>query len=360
MNKKTIVRAGMVLAAVAIIIIVTQLVKQSGGTVELEQPVRPVKTMLIENTPAQFRRVFPGNLQASETADLAFITSGDLKEFPVNEGDMLKKGDLIARLDARDAQSTFDAAQADLTLAKAELDRNQTLFDEELISEAEMDIKRRTFDVSMASYRTASKAVEDTEIRAPFDGIVAKRFVDNFEKVQAGQSIVTFFNPTGIDITIDVPESVVSLIPHYSSELTAVFEQNPKTSYPLTIKEFATVADQFTKTYALTLNMDRPEDILVLPDMTVTVNVDFTRKAVIEDEDFLVPSTAIVYDVETDGSVIWILDKSSMTVNPRTVIADRTQGGEIIILGGLEVGDTIVTAGGGFLNPDQKVRIFEQ
>ncbi|MCK5251206.1 MAG: hypothetical protein KAJ98_14635, partial [Spirochaetaceae bacterium] len=118
--------------------------------------------------------------------------------------------------------------------------------------------------------------------------------------------------------------------------------------------------DQFTKTYALTLNMDRPEDILVLPDMTVTVNVDFTRKAVIEDENFLVPSTAIVYDVETDGSVIWVLDESSMTVNPRTVEVDRTQGGKIIILGGLEVGDIIVTAGGGFLNPDQKVRIFEQ
>jgi len=360
MNKKTIVRAGMVLAAVALVIIVTQLVKKSGGTVEIEPLVRPVKTMKIQDTPAEFHRVFPGRLQASETADLSFLVGGDLLELPALEGDRLKKGELIARLDARDAGSALDAAHADLTLAEAELNRNKTLFEEELISEAEYDVKRRTFDVSLAAFNTASKAVEDTEITAPFDGIVARRFVDNFEKVQAGQTIVTFFNPSGIDITIDVPETVVNLIPHYTSVITAVLEQDSETEYPLTVKEFATVADQYTKTYALTLTMDRPEGVLILPDMTVSVNVDFTRKALIEDENFLVPSTAIVYDVKTDGSVIWVVDEDSMTVNPKTVELDRTQGGEVIILGGIEVGDIIVTAGGGFLNPDQKVRIFEQ
>ncbi|MCK5248479.1 MAG: efflux RND transporter periplasmic adaptor subunit, partial [Spirochaetaceae bacterium] len=190
MNKKVIVRVGLALAVVALVIIVTQMVKRSSGTVEIEPPIRPVKTMLIQDTPAQFRRVFPGNLQASETADLSFLVGGDLNELPVLEGDRLQKGDLIASLDARDARSAFDAAQADLTLAKAELERNQILFDEELISEAEFDIKRRTFDVSLAAYRIASKAVEDTRITAPFDGVVARRFVDNFEKLQAGQSIV--------------------------------------------------------------------------------------------------------------------------------------------------------------------------
>jgi multidrug efflux pump subunit AcrA (membrane-fusion protein) len=142
--------------------------------------------------------------------------------------------------------------------------------------------------------------------------------------------------------------------------MTAVFEQNPDVSYPLTVKEFSTVADKYTKTYALTLTMEKPEGVLVLPDMTVTVNIDFKRKAVVTDESFLVPSTAIVFDVETDDSVIWVLDKETMTVNPKSVEEDRTQGGEVVISGGLEVGDTIVTAGGGFLSPGQKVRIYEQ
>ncbi len=360
MNKKSILRAILVLAAIALVIAVTQFVKHSGKSEEMEPPVRPVKTIRIQETPSQFRRVFPGKLQASQTVDLSFITSGDLVELPGEEGLRLKKDELIAKLDARDAQSALDAVRADLTLAKAELDRNQTLFDEELISAAEFDVKRRTFDVSLAAFNTASKAVSDTEIRAPFDGVVARRLVENFEKVQAGQAIVTFIDPVGIEIVIDVPESVVNQIPYYTSEISAVFDQDPEITYPLTVKEFATLADRYTKTYALTLKMDRPEGVLILPDMTVTVNVDFTRKAVIEDENFLVPSTAIVYDVETDDSVIWVLDESTMTVNPQAVEADRIQGGEIVILGGVEAGDIIVTAGGGFLNPGQKVRIFEQ
>ena len=360
MSKKSIVRIILVLAILAIIIGVTQFIKHSSKPEEVQPPVRPVKTMKIQNTPSQLHRVFPGQMQASETADLAFLTSGDLVELPVKEGDKLKKNDLIASLDATDVRNALDAARADLTLAKAELERNQTLYEEELISAAEFDVKRRAFDVALAAFNTAAKAVSDAEIRAPFDGIVAKRYVDNFEKVQAGQPIVTFFNPTGIDIIIDVPETIVNMIPHYTAKMTAVFEQEPNKTYPLTVKEFATVADKYTKTYALTLTMERPDGLLVLPDMTVTVNVDFTRKANISDENFLVPSTAVVYDVKTDTSVVWVLDESTMTVNPQTVQTNRIQGGEIVIQNGLKVGDVIITAGGSYLNPGQKVRKMEQ
>lgn len=359
MNKKNLIRAGLVLASIAAIIIITQLLKSPGGTADVEPPVRPVKTMEVQTTPGQFRRIFPGRLQASQTVNLSFLNSGDLVEFPVQEGDRLEPGDLIARMDARDAQSALDAARADLNLANVELERNQTLFDEELISAAEFDIKRRGFDVSLAAFETASKAVEDREIRAPFQGVLAKRFVENFEKVQAGQTIVTFFDPTGIEIVIDIPESVVMQYPHYTSVFSAEFEQSPGNEYNLDVKEFATVADPYTKTYALTLNMERPEGFLILPDMTVSVNVDFTRKAAVADNDFLVPSTSIVYDVETDSSVIWVVDTNTMTVNPVPVIPDRSQGGEVVILDGIKPGDTIVTAGGGFLNRDQKIRIFE-
>lgn len=359
MNKKTIIRAGAVIAVVALVIIVTQVIKSNRTVVEVAEPIRPVKSMVIASTPSQFRRVFPGRLEASQTADLAFLTSGDLIELPVKEGDRLVKGDLIARLDARDAQSVFDAARADLILAESELDRNKTLFDEELISAAEFEIKKRTFDVAVAGFESAVKTVEDTEIRAPFDGMIAKRNVDNFQKVQAGQVIVTFFNPSGFDIIIDIPESLVTQLPYYSSEIHAEFQQAPGQVFPLEVKEFSTVADTYTKTYSLTLSMDRPDDVLILPNMTVTVNVDFTREAVVEDNQFLVPASAIVYDVETDETVIWLVDESTMTVNPKPVQADRTQGGDIVVEGGLQVGDIIVTAGGPFLNRDQEVRYFE-
>ncbi len=359
MNKKSLIRIVGVVAAVAVVIVVTQIIKAGNKPEELPPPIRPVKTMLVADTPSQFRRVMPGRLEASETVDLSFLTAGDLIELPIKEGDRLVKGDLIAKLDARDAQNRFNAARADFVLAESELDRNKTLFDEELISAAEFEAKKRTFDVTVAAFDTAVKAVEDTEIRAPFDGLVAQRNVDNFQKVQAGQIIVTFFNPSGFDIVVDLPESLVSQIPYYTSEIHAEFQQAPGREFPLDVKEFATVADTYTKSYALTLSMDRPEDVLILPNMTVTVNIDFTRKAVIDDSQYLVPASAIVYNVESDEAVIWVVDESSMTVNPKTVQADRTQGGDVVVEGGLSAGDIIVIAGGTFLNRDQQVRFLE-
>ncbi len=359
MNRKSILRAGIVLAVIAAVIILTQALKKPTGSGETEQPVRPVKTMLVENTPSQFRRVFPGRLQASHTVNLSFLNAGDLVELPIQEGSRLAAGELIARLDSRDARSQYDAARADLELARTELDRKQTLFDEELISASELDVARRSFDVTLASFQTAEKAVEDREIRAPFDGVVAKRFVENHEKVQAGQTIVTYFDPTGVEISIDIPESVAMQLPYFDADVSAGFEQTPDMAYPLEVKEFATMADPYTKTYKLTLSMEKPEGLLLLPDMTVAVNVDLTRKSDMEENTFLVPSTAIVYDVETDSSVIWILNTDTMTVNPHPITAERTQGGDVLVTDGLKSGETIVIAGGSFLNRDQKVRKFE-
>jgi RND family efflux transporter MFP subunit len=358
MNKKNIIRAAVVVAVVAAVIIITQIAKGRKVVEEVEPPIRPVKVMEILDTPAEFRRVFPGGMKASQTADLSFLTSGDLVTLPAREGARLKKGEVIASLDARNALNAQDSARADMVLTKSELDRSSILFKEELISRADYEVKLRAYDVAVAAYDTSTKAVEDMQIRAPFDGIVAKRYVENFEKVQAGQKIVTYYNPDGLDIVIDIPEAVVNILPEYTTEMTAVFEQVGTETYPLTVREFATVADPYTQTYAVTLFLSRPEGLRVLPDMTVTVNVDFTRKTQVENENILVPSTAVVYDVENDSSAVWVLDKNTMTVNPKKVEVDRAQNGQIVIIDGISAGDTIVTAGGGFLKPDQKVRIY--
>ena len=361
MNRKTIIRVGIVLAVVAVIVITAQLLKKPAAVIGPE-PVRPVKTMRVLDVPSQVRRVFPGRLAASRQVNLSFLSGGDLIELPVQEGQALQQGDLIAALDARDQEAVLSAARADLDLANSELERSRVLFEEELIAEAEYDVARRSFDVALAAFETASKAVEDRQILAPFSGVVGRRFVENLESVQAGQSIVTYLDPAGVDITIDIPETVVLQLPHFTVNVSAEFQQEPGTEYPLSVKEFAAVADPFTKTYPVTLTMTRPEGIVVLPDMTVTVNLDATRKATIEDSAYLIPSTAIVYDVETDDAVIWVVDETGdpLTVSPRQVEANRAQGGEVVVTGGLESGDLIVIAGGGFLNRGQQVRIFEQ
>jgi multidrug efflux pump subunit AcrA (membrane-fusion protein) len=134
----------------------------------------------------------------------------------------------------------------------------------------------------------------------------------------------------------------------------------------LTVKEFSTVADAFTKTYAATLTMPRPEGLVILPDMSAAVEINLIPRepeegteTEAEDPTFFVPSTAIVYDAEGESAVVWVVETGSMTVQPRPVEIVTLLGVESEIKGDLNPGDVVVTAGGSYLAVDQQVRLFE-
>jgi len=364
MTSKAIRRFIIVGIIIAVIIIVTQIIKNR--PVEEEPPlIRPVKTLVVEDSPSRFERVFPGKLQASQSADLAFVISGELIDFPVKEGDKLKRGDLIARLNSEDAQSMYDSAYAKFKLAESEFKRKEELYKAEVISKADYETYMSNYQVALAELNNAKKSLEDTELRAPFEGIVAKRFVDQGETVRAGQTVVTFMNPSAFDITIDVPESLVHKLKYYYAKVTAEFPNNPGKSYPLTIKEYATVADPYTNTYALTYSMPQPDDFTLLPNMTVNVKAEFVRREdIMQNNGYILPASAVVYNVDNKGPVVWVVDKNTMTVKPKPVVlpenSNQIENGDIIISEGLETGDIAVIAGGNFLEEGQKVRLMEQ
>ncbi|MCG8452267.1 MAG: efflux RND transporter periplasmic adaptor subunit [Spirochaetales bacterium] len=359
-NRRTILRAGIALSIVIAIIVITQFSKMVRPEEDEEPPIRPVKYLEINNAPSAFRRTFPGRLEASQTVDLSFLSGGDLVELPITEGQRLEQGALIARIDGQDAQNRFNAAQAEFVDAQSKLERNKVLYEEELIAQTEYETMQSAFEVALANYNTAQKALNDTVIQAPFPGVIAQRYVENFQKVQAGEKIVTYYNPEGFDIIIDIPESLVTQIPHYNLELSASFEQVSDKNFPLTVKEFATVADAYTKSYPLTLTMERPEDLLILPNMTVSVHVDLKRKNENQTGQYLVPTSAVVYDPDSDGAVVWIVEESTMTVTPTDVETGQGQGGDIIITEGLQSGDIVVVAGASFLIPGQKVQLLKE
>jgi len=151
---------------------------------------RPAKLFTVVGPDELMMRSFPGEVKASDEANLAFRVNGKLVEFPANRGIQVNQGDLLARLDPSDYQAEVNQAQAQYDLAVAQFDRAAELVGRKLISQAEYDQRLALKKVRKSDLTRATNNRDYTQLFAPFDGVVARRLSENFESVAAGQVVL--------------------------------------------------------------------------------------------------------------------------------------------------------------------------
>jgi len=319
--------------------------------------VRPVKTMVIKAGIGPGVQKFAGVVRGSRRSELSFKVAGPLVELPVEEGQQVKKGQLIARILPRDFENAVKEAQARAVEAENQYKRYRELYAKKQVSKADFDRYRAARDVARAQLEDARNALKDTYLKAPFDGVIAKRYVENYQKVQAKQPIVFLHDIEQIEILVDVPELIIAEL-RENKEATkawAEFQAAPGKKYPLKTKEFSTKADPATQTYQVVLTMAQPKEANILPGMTCTVVAELSGSAKAA-AGIKIPAIAVLNDA--DGkSYVWVLDKKNMTVHKTVVKVGPLTGSEdIVVTDGLKGGETIVTAGVTQLRDGMKVR----
>ena len=174
--------------------------------------VRPVKMLTIEGAGAVSQRAYPATIKATQQADMGFEVPGRIVEFLVNEGQIVEKGALLARLDDRDYQAELEKALANQRKAAADLNRSLSIYrqDKGAISKGTIESDRRAKEVTDAALRQAEKAVEDTLLRAPFDGLVARKLVEDFANVQAKEPVLILQDISQLEVEVSVPERDIS------------------------------------------------------------------------------------------------------------------------------------------------------
>ena len=334
---------------------------------KLVERIPPVQTfVLTEESEATIRR-FPGEVVAANTSNLSFEVPGRLIEFPgSHEGLMVKRGDLLGRLDDANFAAQRDAARADFTNAQSELNRRRQLLNHRAISQAEFEQNQRTFDVTEAALRRAQRAVDDTRLLAPMDGRIARRLVNNFQNVQAHQPVLVFQNNGTLEVDIHVPESVMSLAgrgitPEQARDLVEAnveFPTIPGQTFPLELNSFTTEATPSARTFRVSFILYPPEGQNILPGMTSTVLLRVANQTGAQSSEpnvFQIPVRAIA---TADGkSSVWKLDPKSLQVSEVPVEMLDVTGDKVRVRGaGLASGDEIVTAGVRFLSNGMKVQ----
>ncbi len=347
------------LPVMSLLIVGVMLLLTSCGKKEETAPrevLRPVKMMTIAAGDQVMKRTFPGRVSAAQNVDLSFKVSGPLIELPVNEGQVMKKGQIIARILPRDFQTAQAQAQARALEAEQQYQRYRDLFIQKQVSKADFDKYKSARDIAKAQEDDARHALEDTYLRAPFAGAVAKKFVDNFEDVRAKEPIVSLQDTSSIEIRINVPESVMASIKEAGSgTAVAEFAAAPGKQYQLSLKEYSTAADPQTQTYRVTFLMPQPEDLTVLPGMTASVLGSRSVHTEATDR-IIIPAVAVFAD-EGGLPQVWVVDKETSEVKRRQVSTGNLTGTDsILITNGIEPGETIAVSGVSQLRQGMKVR----
>ncbi|MGD8414146.1 MAG: efflux RND transporter periplasmic adaptor subunit [Candidatus Latescibacterota bacterium] len=330
---------------------------------DLPEVVRPVKTAVVHGFVGT-EQTFPGRVDAGNKLLLSFRVPGRIVELPVKKGEAVKKGQLIARLDARDYEIAVEEAKATFQRAESDFQRYKRLYETDAVPLADLDQRRSERDVAKARLDEAEKNLGYTYLRAPFGGMIGDRYVENHMDVRAQEEIVDLNDTTLVEVKVHAPENLVAMMRQYEAVLNvkvyAEFDAKPDQRYDLELKEIAARADPQTQTFELVFIMPQPGDIALLPGMTATVRlVAEVKPGVSLDLPITVPAIAIKTSPE-GGKMVWVVDTDDMTVHAREVAVGSMRGTDSIeILEGLEGGEHVVIAGLAQLSEGMKVRFWE-
>lgn len=327
---------------------------------------RPVKIFEIAASGSGGTREYPGQIKAGQYSEMSFAVPGKVTEFVYKEGALVKVGAMLAKLDPRDYQARYDSALAKENYAKAERDRYKAMYDLDVKPLAEYELRLRQYEVRTSETREAKKALDDTVLRAPFEGVMARKLVEEFEQVQAKVPVLVLQNDELLEIKVAVPErDLAAGTGNRRSQEEMTGELRPRVQvsslpgreFPARVKELANVADPTTRTFEATLVFTKPEDANILGGMTAKVIIDVPETR--EIGGVLIPSIAVVSGGEGGGRV-WVIDRETLKVSSRAVELGELTGEEIEVRTGLEGGEWIASSGVHQLRDGMTVSRYER
>ena len=313
----------------------------------------------------------PGVAKATQEVELSFRVSGSLQQMPIKIGEEVRIGDTLAELDKRDFEVSSDNAKANLESAIAQLKNAKIEFERVVqiqrsnpgaVSQSNIDQKHTVYDSAKASKASAiaqMKAAQDrlsyATLKAPFDGVIVQRYVDNYQDIAANSPIFRLVDISKIEMDVSIPENQISHLP-YVKNPRVTFEAFPDIEIPAQIKEVSNEASKITRTYNIRMIMDPPPGIDILPGMSGYATADIMLPG--QKFQVIVPLSAVFSSADSLTTFVWKYNKETQTVSKTVVQKGEISEQGLILSNGLKSGDWIATAGVHFLVEGQKVRLL--
>lgn len=336
--------------------------------------VRAIKPYTVSEPAGGQLRNFSGNLTAATTSALSFSVPGTVSVVNVAAGDAVTEGEILAelddepyRLEVQAVRSELASAQANMSESRAALERQRTLFEKGWVARAALDSAEAAFDaaegqlnLTRSKLASAERNLGETKLRAPFDGLIASRNIEEFQEVPAGSAVFQINADGALEVDIAVPDRIVGRIAAGAPaeiDVTAV----PGCGCTGRISEVG-VASGAANAVTVTAIVTDPAPGL-LPGMAAEVGVRLVGGT--ENVGFLVPITAIAPGDDQAQGYVFVYDPDTGTVRRTPISGDRSgdprQGvfENLVPVGnGVGAGDIVAAAGVSFLRDGQTVKLM--
>lgn len=331
----------------------------------VKEPIRPVEFYTVVSTSSLYTQNFPALVEPSNETDLSFRVSGEVIEVNVVAGTILKKGDIVAKLDPTDYKVKVDKAQAQYDLASKTFMRQERMLALELTSQADYDLVLAQMNLAKAELQSARNNLKYTVLKAPYNGLVSKLEVDNRQVVGASQTVVSFHAEDGIDISFQLPESILSRINIDAQKYKPLvsFTSAPQLknqTFRASFKEMDQTPDPKSRSYTVVITMSNPSEIPIVPGMTANVQIELDQILDGLEPYVLVPVESVFSPPKSDPAkkeyAVWLIDPETMTTHQKMVTISGLKDQGVKVTSGLEEGDIIAAAGVHSLLENTKVR----
>lgn len=329
------------------------------------EDVRPVRSTIVGTSQGSVGATYSGEVQARYESKLGFQTSGRIVARLVDVGSTVKRGQPLMRLDP--AQEVLQVASADADVDgkksrvaqdRIDLQRIEALLARHFASQAEVDAQRLALATSESQLKSALAQQQIkvnqrgyTVLVADRDGVVSAIHAEAGQVVSPGQAVVTVAADGEREVVVAIAESRVDELKRAKSLQVSVWAQ-PGKRYVGTLRELAPDTDSVTRTYSARISVKNPDAALRLGMTASVFAADIDGANAIR-----LPLTAVL---NKDGqSLVWVVDAKTGQVASRTVQLGAAQNDQVLVAGGLNPGETVVTAGVHMLFAGQKVKTAE-
>lgn len=293
--------------------------------------------------------------------ELSFRVGGPVNTFEVQNGQFIRKGELIAAIDDRDYIIRQKRTATTLTQAQSEFRRISALYERDNISAASYEKAQADYEKAKADYDDATNALNDTKIYAPFDGYIQQTHIEKYSDAKPSMPIVTFIDLSKVKAEAYITEDMAASFQNKEYEgIDAIFNTLPNRTF----RPAETFVTQSTAnnniSYLLTAIINNNDNSL-MGGMTGSLHISYQptfSSSSSVNETVVIPQTAVCHN-HTAGEYVWKIENGNIAKMTQVKTGKLIKGNNIEILSGLLPGDNIAVSKLNQLSDNELITIVE-
>ena len=315
-----------------------------------ETPPVPVETSVPVRGDVYAMYTGTAPIEAFAEADVIAKVGGEVRQLLVEEGDEVRKGQVLARLDGERLKLELNESEAKLRKLQRDYERNIDLQSKGLISDGDFEKIKYEMEALEAAFNLASLELDYTQIRAPIDGVVARRFVKLGNTISEGDALFKVTSLEPLVAYLHVPEREYRNVDPGQTVGIEIDALGGETIVA-TVSRVSPVVDPQTGTFKITVEII-DEQRRIKPGMFGRIGVIYD----VHDDALQIPRSAIIED-QGKASVFVVEDDHAAR---RLVETGYSNKGMVEITSGLQDGEQVVTVGQASLKQDSRVNVINQ